>query len=75
MFSCKKQQGQQGEERNILQTSLADEKSSLVPSGSISGAGVPRSGAAVVLELVPVPAAARLSGAVLLLHLAATCER
>ena len=75
MIFCKNQQGQQGKESNILQTSLEDKKSSLVPVISM-WAGMPSFGAAIVLELlVHVPAVALFSDVVCLFHLADMHER
>lgn len=74
MFFHKNQQGQQGKESNVLQTSLEDKKSSLVPVISM-WAGMPSSGATIVLELVHVPAVALFSGVVYLFCLADMHER
>lgn len=67
VFFYKNQQGQQSKESNILQTSLEDKKSSLVPLISM-WSGMPSSGAAIVLELVHVPAVALFSNVVCLFH-------
>lgn len=74
VFFYKNQQGQQAKESNVLQTSLEDKKSSLVPVISV-WSGMPSSGVAIVLELVHLSAGALFSDVVCLSHLVGMHER